>query len=113
ATATTAIGEVTLLAHERGPVTVLLRPEDLRLVGGGDAVVELTEYFGHDTVYLVRTASGAKVRVRAGSAPAHRRGDVVTVAYAGGPAVSYRGAAEDGDAAHDGAPDVPDRLPTS
>jgi hypothetical protein len=68
---------------------VLLRPEDLRLTAGGDATVELTEFFGHDTMYLVRTASGTEIHVRAGAAPVHRRGDRVTVRYAGGPAVSY------------------------
>ena len=72
-----------------GHASVLLRPEDLRLVPGGDATVELTEFFGHDTVYLVRTASGPLVRVRAGAAPTHRRGDLVGVSYAGAPAVSY------------------------
>jgi len=87
--ARTALGEVALLAGGDGPTTVLLRPEDLRLVTGGDALVELTEYFGHDTVYLVRTADGTVVRVRAGAAPTHRRGDQVTVRYDGPPAISY------------------------
>ncbi len=72
-----------------GSATVLLRPEHLRLVAGGDAIVELTEFYGHDTVYLVRTAAGRVVRVRAGSAPAHQRGDAVSVTYVGPPAVSY------------------------
>jgi len=80
---------VPLLAGGRGSTTVLLRPEDLRLAAGGDALVELTEYFGHDTVYLVRTADDTEVRVRAGAAPVHRRGDRVTVRYEGPPAISY------------------------
>jgi iron(III) transport system ATP-binding protein len=89
AEATTAVGAVALLAPGQGRATVLLRPEDLRLTAGGDATVKLTEFFGHDTMYLVRTASGTEIHVRAGAAPVHRRGDRVTVRYAGGPAVSY------------------------
>jgi iron(III) transport system ATP-binding protein len=89
AAATTAVGLVAVAEGRDGPATVLLRPEDLRLAPGGDATVELTEFFGHDTVYLVRTASGPLVRVRAGAAPAHRRGDQVAISYAGPPAVSY------------------------
>jgi iron(III) transport system ATP-binding protein len=87
--ATTPVGPVPLLEERTGPVTVLLRPEELRLADGGDAVVELVEFYGHDTVYLVRLPEGPSVRVRAGSAPAHRRGDRVTPTYAGAPAVSY------------------------
>ncbi len=87
--ASTAIGDVALVAGGRGPTTVLLRPEDLRLSAGGDAIVELTEYFGHDTVYLVRTVDGTVVRIRAGAAPAHRRGDQVSVRYDGPAAISY------------------------
>jgi iron(III) transport system ATP-binding protein len=98
--ALTAVGAVPLSEERRGDASVLLRPEDLRLATGGDATVELTEFFGHDTVYLVRTASGARVRVRAGAAPTHRRGDPVSVSYVGAPAVSYAAGASaaEGDA---------------
>jgi len=87
--ARTAVGDVALAATTRGDTTVLLRPEDLRLMSGGEATVELTEFYGHDTVYLVRAASGSLLRVRAGAAPVHQRGDQVTVRYDGGPAISY------------------------
>ncbi len=100
--ARTPVGEVALVAGGLGPTTVLLRPEDLRLTSGGDARVELTEYFGHDTVYLVRTAAGDVVRVRAGAAPVHRRGDQVSVRYEGPPAISF---ATEADGTHaDGTP---------
>ncbi|MET0903674.1 MAG: ABC transporter ATP-binding protein [Acidimicrobiales bacterium] len=89
--ATTPVGPVPLLDPHHGSTTVLLRPEELELTGGGEAVVELTEYYGHDTMYLVRTATGDSVRVRSASAPLHRRGDAVTVLYRGGPAVAYDG----------------------
>jgi iron(III) transport system ATP-binding protein len=92
-----------------GDVQVLLRPEELRLdpprpqgdpegqagVGVGAppgvaATVELYEFYGHDTVYLVRPDGvAATLRVRAGSAPRFRRGDRVTLRYAGPPAVAY------------------------
>ncbi len=87
--ADTVAGRVPLRAAADGPVTVLLRPEELRLVSGGDAVVQLVEFYGHDTVYLVRPAAGPVVRVRAGSSPEHRRGDRVSLSYVGSPAISY------------------------
>ncbi len=87
--ARTAIGAVPLLTATHGAVTVLLRPEELRLTPGGDTIVELIEYYGHDTIYLVQLAMGPLVRVRVGGAPQHRRGDLVTVAYAGPPTVWY------------------------
>ncbi|HET6665432.1 MAG TPA: ABC transporter ATP-binding protein, partial [Acidimicrobiales bacterium] len=67
--AVTPVGDVELALPAtgdpaRGPVEVVLRAEQLRLdpldsvdspVGRGvPATVELTEYYGHDTVYLVR-----------------------------------------------------------
>ena len=58
-----------MTAPAPGPTTVLVRPEDLRLVSGGAATVELTEYFGHDTVYLVRTADGVWRVGCSGSSP--------------------------------------------
>jgi hypothetical protein len=88
-----------------GPVQVVLRPEELRLAppgaggdGGGDdggggtpATVELCEYYGHDTVYLVRPDGGVPLRARAGSVPRFDRGDRVAIRYKGPPAVAYAG----------------------
>src|SRR3546814_16532578 len=70
----TPAGVVPLDAAVDGPALVMLRPEDLRLTAGGDAEVELVEYYGHDTVYVVRPLSGPPLRVRAASAPKHERG---------------------------------------
>jgi iron(III) transport system ATP-binding protein len=95
-TATTAIGPVAVDAPTRGRCTVLVRPEDLTLAPGGTATVELTEFYGHDTVYLVRTASGPTVRVRLAGAPRHERGDLVDVGYAGPPAAAYPAAVDEG-----------------
>jgi iron(III) transport system ATP-binding protein len=87
--ARTALGGVPMREPLEGPVTVLVRPEELRLEGGGEAEVHLVEFYGHDTVYVVRLADGTVVRARVGSAPLHGRGDLVTLGYAGGPAVAF------------------------
>jgi iron(III) transport system ATP-binding protein len=88
-TAATALGSVELVEAASGPVQVLVRPEMVRLRPGGDAVVELTEYYGHDSLYVVRTEAGTTVRVRAAAAPVAQRGDKVAVEYAGPPTVAY------------------------
>jgi iron(III) transport system ATP-binding protein len=98
-TATTVVGPVPLDAELEGSVQVLLRPEELRLVPpvppGADAqagtpgTVELCEYYGHDTVYLVRPDGGPPLRARAGSVPQFERGDRVVIRYQGPPAVAY------------------------
>jgi iron(III) transport system ATP-binding protein len=105
ATATTSLGQVPLRHDLHGPALVLLRPEELRLLAadgtagratspapstGSTGTVELIEFYGHDTVYLVRPDEGHLVRVRAGSAPLFRRGDRVTISYTGAPAVAYQ-----------------------
>jgi hypothetical protein len=98
-----------------GPVQVVLRPEELRLAPAGGpgqahagvpAVVELCEYYGHDTVYLAQpddAATGEPLRVRAGSVPQFTRGDRVGLSYQGPPAVAFAAATvdagENGDAA--------------
>jgi iron(III) transport system ATP-binding protein len=93
--ADTPFGRVILRDPASGPVQVLLRPEELRVDTGSSATVELIEYFGHDTVYLVRLdaragePAEAPLRVRVGSAPRFRRGDRVDVSYAGPPALAY------------------------
>jgi iron(III) transport system ATP-binding protein len=96
-TAITPLGEVPVRSAVDRPVHglvhVLLRPEELRVDAANGresaATVELIEYFGHDTVYLVRADSGMQLRVRVGSAPRFRRGDRVSVTYAGAPALAY------------------------
>jgi iron(III) transport system ATP-binding protein len=102
--AATPVGDVELALPRtgdpaRGPVEVVLRAEQLRLdpldsvdspVGRGvPATVELTEYYGHDTVYLVRPDGGGPVRARAAATPRFERGDRVVVTYDGPPAVMF------------------------
>ena len=104
--AQTEVGAVPLADASTGPVTVLLRPEELRVAPGGDAVVQLVEFYGHDTVYLVDVGATQRLRVRASSAPQHRRGDHVSVTYAGPPAVSYASAVPAATSASDGDEDA-------
>src|ERR687897_2417506 len=100
--ATTLVGDVVLDVTGWGPahggVEVVLRAEQLRLdpldpggtAGAGvPATVELTEYYGHDTVYLVRPDGGASVRARAAATPRFGRGDRVVVTFDGPPAVMF------------------------
>jgi iron(III) transport system ATP-binding protein len=105
--ALTPVGDVTLDVaasggSARGPVEVVLRAEQLRLDPldsfdpldaargrGVPATVQVTEYYGHDTVYLVRPDGGDPVRARAAATPRFDRGDRVLVTYDGPPAVVF------------------------
>jgi hypothetical protein len=95
--AATVVGSVPLAAATTGAVQVLVRPEALAIspgepgVAGGSAMatVELTEYYGHDSLFVVRTDAGDVVRVRSGAATAVQRGDRVSVRYAGPPTVAF------------------------
>jgi iron(III) transport system ATP-binding protein len=94
--ADTRLGTVPLLEPMRGACDVLARPEHLDLdpvdgevAGGGAAgTVELVEYVGHDTTYLV-TLEGRTVRVRLPSSPRFARGDTVHVHHRGEPTVAF------------------------
>jgi iron(III) transport system ATP-binding protein len=95
--ADTVIGRVALRSAHAGAVDVLLRPEDLLLLGpdqcttghGCDAEVELVEYYGHDTVYVVALSDGTQVRVREVAVPRFDRGDRARVTTTGNPAVAF------------------------
>ncbi|MFP5579217.1 MAG: ABC transporter ATP-binding protein [Acidimicrobiia bacterium] len=93
--ASTALGDVELRSDVEGSCEVLLRPEDLRLGTAGPGAadkpvqVELVEYYGHDTVYLVTLDDGTRVRVREVSVPRFDRGDVASIRTTGQAAVAY------------------------
>jgi len=74
--ADTALGRVPLAVPATGEVQVLVRPEMVRLDDGDTAVVELTEYYGHDSLYVVRTDGGSTLRVRTAASPVAHRGDL-------------------------------------
>lgn len=72
-----------------GPARILVRPEECRITPDGDFRVELVEFYGHDTVYVVGLPDGSRLRVREGSAPTATRGDTVGVRFAGPPTIAY------------------------
>ncbi len=93
--AVTPIGDVPLERPAEGEVEVLVRPEHLDLhpaapdsgegrAGDEVAEVELVEYVGHDTSYLIRQ-DDLLVRVRRPSLPVVERGERVRLRYSGGP----------------------------
>lgn len=65
----------------KGPVTVVIRPEDVQLSIGEtpNAVVAGTEFFGHDQLVTVVLGSGQTVRSRIGPRPGYQPGDSVRV----------------------------------
>ena len=85
----TPVGGVALRAPVDGEVEVLLRPEHLEVRDGDQGVVDLVEFYGHDTVYAVLLDDGAALTVRVAQAPTHARGDRVAVTYTGPPAVAF------------------------
>ncbi len=64
-----------------GPVTVMIRPEDVRLWSDADGTGEVIEreFFGHDQLYVVRLDGGQVIRVRTGSTPLLGRHERVAV----------------------------------
>jgi iron(III) transport system ATP-binding protein len=95
--AVTRLGLVPLRRATRGPVDVLLRPEQIRIdVDRGThadpqslATVELVEFYGHDSVAIVRFDDGTELRTRSAGAPTVRRGDRVVVRPPLEPTVSF------------------------
>jgi iron(III) transport system ATP-binding protein len=80
--ATGPLGLLPLEAEHTGAVDVLVRPEQLAIVGGDDATVEMVEFHGHDAVVFV-TLAGQSLRVRTGPQVAVRRGDIVGLTFTG------------------------------
>jgi iron(III) transport system ATP-binding protein len=87
--AVTAIGVIPLRDELRGPVEVLLRPEELVLGIGDVGTVELVEYYGHDHVTIVTLSDGQRLRCRAPGAPRHQRGQSVSVRSTGAASVGF------------------------
>ena len=102
----TAFGELALHRPTEGPVEVLIRPEDLEIEPADSAAstgllatVELVEYLGHGTAYLVRQTQAGPVsegqtqagqlRVRRPSLPILERSELARLRYVGGPVVAF------------------------
>jgi len=83
------IGAVPLAAPERGPFSVLIRPEDLALATEGLSTVTLTEYYGHDMMVTVAIDESTELQVRVPARAPWTRGDKVSVSYVGDAANSF------------------------
>lgn len=86
--AQTWLGVLPLRDPTRGPVDVLVRPEDLRLRAGSRLLVREVAYYGHDAVTTLQGADGV-VSVRTLSRPPVAVGERVDVDYAGPAAMAY------------------------
>ena len=77
----TALGEIQSETAERGPVTVMVRPEWIipHPDPDGNATVVDREYFGHDQMLLIERPDGTTVTSRVGARPTLSRGDRVTL----------------------------------
>jgi iron(III) transport system ATP-binding protein len=62
--------------HLKGPVTVVVRPEDVQISLGEspNAVVAQTEFFGHDQLITLALGGGTRIRSRIGPRPSYRVG---------------------------------------
>ena len=88
--ATTLLGAVPVGRHVAGEVTVLLRPEHLRVAplepadasAGLEAVVTDVAFYGHDSAYTLH-AGGRVMQARAPSAPQFVPGERVRLGFAG------------------------------
>ncbi len=102
AEATTACGTVALRDPCDGEVTVLARPEELRLeavdvgaaAGAGiQGVIRVVEFYGHDTVYVVEVGDAVGgdgvLRVRDSAAPVFQRDQAVVVLHSATPTVAW------------------------
>ena len=85
----TALGPMRLRSPAEGPVDVLVRPEELALSEGGSGVVDHIEFFGHDTLYYIRSADGEVLRCRTTGAPRFRLGAAVDLCHSGSSTVAF------------------------
>jgi iron(III) transport system ATP-binding protein len=84
----TELGDLPLTRAMDGPVQVMIRPEQIRLVPPrvgepANAIVEDRLFFGHDQLLRVRLDTGNAIQVRLGAYGGIRPGHVVHVAVRG------------------------------
>ena len=89
AAAETLVGPVPLAQAAPAMCEVLLRPEHLTLAGGGAWEIEQLEFYGHDTLYILRGEEDQRLLVRAAGAPQYASGDRASVRYQGPPTVAF------------------------
>ena len=85
----TSMGPMKLQSRIHGEVDVLLRPEELALTEGSSGTVDHIEFFGHDTLYYIRDASGDVLRCRATGAPRFGIGSGVDICHSGVRTVAF------------------------
>ena len=85
----TALGPMRLRSPAEGPVEVLVRPEELALTEGDSGVVDHIEFFGHDTLYYIRSADGDVLRCRTTGAPRFSIGATVDLCHSGVRTVAF------------------------
>jgi len=101
-TAATALGVIPIRSTSDAAGTVMLRPEQISIVAGGEATVAAVHYFGADTRYEVTVAGvGSPIAVRAAGSPRHQAGDRVTVTLADVIAHAWPGDVADSTSGHD------------
>ena len=85
----TAMGPMKLQSPIHGEVDVLLRPEELALTEGSSGTVDHIEFFGHDTLYYIRSADGKVLRCRTTGAPRFGIGANVDLCHSGERTVAF------------------------
>jgi iron(III) transport system ATP-binding protein len=85
----TMLGRLPLRQEHSGAVEVLVRAEEVLVHPGDAATIEEVVFYGHDAVYIIRTAAGDTIRSRVLAAPEYRPGDRVELKYSGKPTVAF------------------------
>jgi iron(III) transport system ATP-binding protein len=85
----TSMGPMKLQSPVHGEVDVLLRPEELALTEGSSGTVDHIEFFGHDTLYYIRSADGKVLRCRTTGAPRFGIGADVDLCHSGERTVAF------------------------
>ena len=85
----TALGPMRLRSPAVGPVDVLVRPEELAMTEGTSGIVDHIEFFGHDTLYYIRSADGGVLRCRTTGAPRFGIGATVNLCHSGVSTVAF------------------------
>ncbi len=87
--AETRIGPIPLLRPLAGNVEVMVRPEYITVASGDEATIEKIEFYGHDSIYLIKPDDQPSLRARVLSAPEFRPGQRVALSYGGGAAPAF------------------------
>ena len=85
----TSMGPMKLQSPLHGEVDVLLRPEEFALTEGSSGTVDHIEFFGHDTLYYIRSADGKVLRCRTTGAPRFGIGADVDLCHSGERTVAF------------------------